>query len=143
LTPFDRLGGFERRVEGNNAADNAAVPANTHEIQAASIAKVGEQVRRQRAERHTTKLVDSSKLPRTQRHAKKVDEHFWRALGMMLYLRNAELALYLELLPGDNGGADTALAVAATMVKVKIAMKKVEVNIVMDMLLAPVKKRSY
>lgn len=78
LTPFDRLGGFERRVEAGNA-DNATAATSTHEIQAASIAKVGEQVRRLRAERHTTKLVDISELPRPQRHAKKVDEHSWRA----------------------------------------------------------------
>jgi DNA excision repair protein ERCC-6 len=76
LTPFDRLGGFERRVEAGNG-DTAA--ANIREIQAASIAKVGEQVRQERAARHTTKLVDISELPRPQRHAKKVGEHFWRA----------------------------------------------------------------
>lgn len=78
MTPFDRLGGFERRVEAVNA-DNTTAATNTSEIKAASIARVGEQVRQQRAGRHTTKLVDISELPRPQRHAKKVDEHFWRA----------------------------------------------------------------
>jgi DNA excision repair protein ERCC-6 len=79
LTPFDRLGGFERRVEADTANGTAPTATNTNEIRAASIAKVGEQVRKQRAERQTTKLVGFSELPRPQKHAKKVDEHFWRA----------------------------------------------------------------
>jgi len=69
LTPFDQLGGFERRVErGPSGAE-----AN------ASIARVGEKVRAMKASRHASKLVDFSELPRPERPAKRVEEGFWRA----------------------------------------------------------------
>ena len=67
LTPFDRLNGFERRVEVSAQEE------------AASIARVAEKIRAAKASRHTTKLVDASELPRHERVAKRVDEGFWRA----------------------------------------------------------------
>ena len=79
LTPFDRLGGFERRVQSDDPSAAAANEAAAAAATSASIAKVGHMVKKLRDERHTTKLVDHSELPRKERHTKKVDEHFWRA----------------------------------------------------------------
>lgn len=67
LTPFDSLGGFERRIEGDSVAREA------------SIAQVGDQVRAIKASRRTSKLVDASDLPKPQRTARKIHEGFWRS----------------------------------------------------------------
>ena len=71
LTPFDKLDGFERRVQ--NESTMSAIEAN------ASIARVGEKVRSIRANRHTTKLVPASDLPQRERETKKMHEGFWRS----------------------------------------------------------------
>ena len=67
LTPFDNLGGFERRVEGDS------------HIKEASIADVGRRVRDIQRNRRTAKLMDAADLPKPLRNVKKVNESFWRA----------------------------------------------------------------
>ena len=67
LTPFDNLGGFERRIEGDSVAREA------------SIAHVGDQVRAMKASRRTSKLMDASDLPKPQRAVRKIQEGFWRS----------------------------------------------------------------
>ncbi|WPT17739.1 DNA excision repair protein CSB [Picochlorum sp. SENEW3] len=68
LTPFDSIGGFERRIEGEDR------------VKEASIADVGKRVKEMRESRRTAKLVDPSQLPRAPRQsARKVNESFWRS----------------------------------------------------------------
>ncbi|PRW57121.1 CHROMATIN REMODELING 8 [Chlorella sorokiniana] len=84
LTPFDRLDGFERRIErgprqaGGGGSDTAAAAAagglEGHE----SIRRVGEKMRAAQAARPTTMLVDASELPRPERPSRRIDEGFWR-----------------------------------------------------------------
>lgn len=70
LTPFDSLGGFERRIEGEER------------VKEASIADVGKRVKEMRESRRTAKLVDPSELPKAPRQsARKVNEAFWRSSG--------------------------------------------------------------
>lgn len=69
LTPFDNLGGFERRIQDASSARSRE----------ASIVEVGEKVKQMKASRKTTQLLEPSELPRPQRSAKKINESFWRA----------------------------------------------------------------
>ena len=71
LTPFDKIDGFERRVQSGGSISKPDADA--------SIARVGEKVRQLRAEQHTTMLVPASELPYREKAPKRVDEGFWRA----------------------------------------------------------------
>jgi hypothetical protein len=96
VTPFDHLGGFERRIErasaaaaaGASGARSAARPgvapsgAAARQLQESrlveSTARVAAKFRDIKATRHTTLLVDRSELPAPQRAARRIDEGFWR-----------------------------------------------------------------
>ncbi len=71
LTPFDRLDGFERRIErgpGQRGAGPASAQRQGQEQQREeSIQRVGEAVRAARAAKPTAVLMDHSELPRPDR----------------------------------------------------------------------------
>ena len=83
LTPFDRLDGFERRIEaggaagalagqqgqGPAAADPRSAPASGDALQQ-SIARVAHKVAAWRESRHTSRVLDHSELPTQERPAR-------------------------------------------------------------------------
>lgn len=84
ITPFDNIGGFERKVLSNrHASDDSKLKSNIDEMDQQqrdmSIQKVGRKVRELKELRHTSMLLDPSELPRPEKAARKVDERFWRA----------------------------------------------------------------
>ena len=72
LTPFDRLEGFERRVEG------APGERPTKATMLESVARLAEKQKSIKMSQGTAQLIDQSDLPAQERHLKRVDEAFWR-----------------------------------------------------------------
>jgi DNA excision repair protein ERCC-6 len=66
LTPFDNLGDYEKKIQGDEG------------VKKASIADVGMRMLAEGASKRTAKLMDPSQLPRPQRAVKRVKESYWR-----------------------------------------------------------------
>jgi DNA excision repair protein ERCC-6 len=88
LTPFDRLGGFERKVqqglrEAAPASDGAA-GSQEGQQQHDSIRRVGEAVRAAKAARPTSILMDHTELPRPERMSRWVQVAWQAGRGMII-----------------------------------------------------------
>ncbi|KAL4452053.1 hypothetical protein ABPG75_007715 [Micractinium tetrahymenae] len=77
LTPFDRLDGFERRIE-RGPGQRGAQQKQQQQQREESIWRVGEAVRAAKAARPTAVLMDHTELPRPERPMRRIDEGFWR-----------------------------------------------------------------
>ncbi|PSC71103.1 CHROMATIN REMODELING 8 [Micractinium conductrix] len=87
ITPFDRLDGFDRRIERGprqqQQAQQQQQQAQRLEQQQGleqheSMRRVGEAVRAAKAARPAAVLMDHTELPRPERPARRIDEGFWR-----------------------------------------------------------------
>ncbi|KAL3138902.1 hypothetical protein ABBQ32_005724 [Trebouxia sp. C0010 RCD-2024] len=85
LTPFDRLDGFERRVQSGAAASaGQAGPSSSQaavgqqQQQPDPFKHIADEYRQIRAGKTHAKLMDPAELPRRQQGVRRVDEGFWR-----------------------------------------------------------------
>ncbi|BDA48603.1 probable DNA excision repair protein ERCC-6 [Coccomyxa sp. Obi] len=88
LTPFDRLDGFERRVQSRSAPATQSVGRSAGEASTSGrssdqtardpFQRLASQLNDIEASKHRSMLVDPSQLPPRERKAAKVGELFWR-----------------------------------------------------------------
>ncbi|KAK9827355.1 hypothetical protein WJX81_000181 [Elliptochloris bilobata] len=79
LTPFDRLDGYERRIQSGSAAERSAGDASTsgRDVEPA-FQNIAGQMAAIKAMRARTRLLPPGALPARERAVQRVDEGFWR-----------------------------------------------------------------
>ena len=78
MTPFDRLDGYERKIQScSNAAGTAAATAQ-QSGQPDPFKHIADEFRQIQASKTHAKLMAPSELPKRQQALRRVDESFWR-----------------------------------------------------------------